>query len=83
MLGLAEDEALDTGVIAQEVREIIPEAVKETGNVELANGQKIDNFLVVNKVSEWGFIHSTFLSLKLAFLVQKSKRVCLIRICFI
>ncbi|CAL8115850.1 unnamed protein product [Orchesella dallaii] len=49
MLGLAEDEALDTGVIAQEVREIIPEAVKETGNVELANGQKIDNFLVVNK----------------------------------
>lgn len=50
MLGLAENEAMDTGVIAQEVQKILPEAVKETGDIELANGDKIDNFLVVNKV---------------------------------
>lgn len=51
MLGLAEDEAMDTGVIAQEVQKILPEAVKETGDIELADGQKVDNFLVVNKVN--------------------------------
>lgn len=38
------------GVIAQEVQEILPEAVKETGDVVCANGETIENFLVVNKV---------------------------------
>ncbi|PIO31732.1 hypothetical protein AB205_0049410 [Aquarana catesbeiana] len=37
------------GVIAQEVQEILPEAVKETGDVVCANGETIENFLVVNK----------------------------------
>lgn len=43
------------GVIAQEVKEILPEAVKDTGDVVFANGKTIENFLVVNKVSygEW------------------------------
>ncbi|KAB0389811.1 hypothetical protein E2I00_000547, partial [Balaenoptera physalus] len=37
------------GVIAQEVKEILPEAVKDTGDVVFANGKTIENFLVVNK----------------------------------
>ncbi|KAM4017317.1 myelin regulatory factor isoform 4-T4 [Anomaloglossus baeobatrachus] len=43
------DDAAETGVIAQEVQEILPEAVKETGDVLCANGETIENFLVVNK----------------------------------
>lgn len=39
----------DTGVIAQEVRQVIPEAVKEAGDVRLPNGDTIHKFLVVNK----------------------------------
>ncbi|XP_032525697.2 uncharacterized protein LOC116776581 [Danaus plexippus] len=39
----------DTGVLAQEVREVIPDAVKEAGDVTLANGDRIRKFLVVNK----------------------------------
>lgn len=39
-----------SGVIAQEVKEILPEAVKDTGDVVFANGKTIENFLVVNKV---------------------------------
>jgi hypothetical protein len=49
-MGLSADDPVDTGIIAQEVQKIIPEAVKETGDIELPNGQKITNFLVVNKV---------------------------------
>lgn len=40
----------DTGVIAQEVAQIIPEAVSPTGDITLENGRTINNFLVVNKV---------------------------------
>lgn len=43
-------ESSDTGVIAQEVAEILPEAVSPAGDVILDNGTAIDNFLVVNKV---------------------------------
>ncbi|XP_012263799.2 myelin regulatory factor-like protein isoform X3 [Athalia rosae] len=39
----------DTGVIAQEVQRILPEAVLPAGDIILPNGQRIDNFLVVNK----------------------------------
>ncbi|XP_030749081.1 myelin regulatory factor isoform X2 [Sitophilus oryzae] len=39
----------DTGVIAQEVAQVLPEAVKPAGNIVLENGKSIDNFLVVNK----------------------------------
>ena len=38
------------GVLAQEFVEVLPEAVTETGDVELPNGEKIDKFLVVDKV---------------------------------
>ncbi|KAG8505688.1 Myelin regulatory factor [Galemys pyrenaicus] len=41
--------APETGVIAQEVKEILPEAVRDTGDVVFANGKTIENFLVVNK----------------------------------
>ncbi|XP_068116525.1 myelin regulatory factor isoform X2 [Hyperolius riggenbachi] len=43
------DDRAETGVIAQEVQEILPEAVKETGDVVCANGETIESFLVVNK----------------------------------
>ncbi|XP_066475883.1 myelin regulatory factor [Tiliqua scincoides] len=39
----------ETGVIAQEVKEILPEAVKETGDMVFTSGKTIENFLVVNK----------------------------------
>lgn len=38
------------GVIAQEVQEILPEAVKDTGDLVFSNGKTLENFLVVNKV---------------------------------
>ncbi|XP_013361890.1 PREDICTED: myelin regulatory factor isoform X2 [Chinchilla lanigera] len=41
--------APETGVIAQEVKEILPEAVRDTGDVVFANGKTVENFLVVNK----------------------------------
>ncbi|XP_021360927.1 myelin regulatory factor-like isoform X3 [Mizuhopecten yessoensis] len=47
--GIPEDKRGDTGVIAQEVREVLPDAVMETGDVLLPGGQKIQNLLVVNK----------------------------------
>lgn len=40
------------GVIAQEVQQILPEAVKEGGDVVCANGETIPNLLVVNKVTK-------------------------------
>ncbi|KAJ6654140.1 hypothetical protein lerEdw1_007408 [Lerista edwardsae] len=39
----------ETGVIAQEVKEILPEAVKDTGDMVFTSGKTIENFLVVNK----------------------------------
>lgn len=47
------------GVIAQEVQQILPEAVKDSGDVVCANGETIPNLLVVNKVFKHKhFIHS-------------------------
>ncbi|CAG9770761.1 unnamed protein product [Ceutorhynchus assimilis] len=43
------NEYTDTGVIAQEVAQVLPEAVKPAGDLILENGTSIDNFLVVNK----------------------------------
>ncbi|XP_030646348.1 myelin regulatory factor [Chanos chanos] len=43
------DNTAETGVIAQEVQQILPEAVKEGGDVVCANGETIPNLLVVNK----------------------------------
>lgn len=39
-------------MIAQEVQQILPEAVKEGGDVVCANGETIPNLLVVNKVTD-------------------------------
>ncbi|CAH0548897.1 unnamed protein product [Brassicogethes aeneus] len=44
-----DSECSDTGVIAQEVAEILPEAVKPAGDLILENGTSIRDFLVVNK----------------------------------
>lgn len=43
------NEVIDTGVIAQEIREVLPDAVLEAGSVLLPSGEVIDNFLLVNK----------------------------------
>lgn len=42
-------DVIDTGVIAQEIREVLPDAVQEAGSILLPNGDVIDNFLLVNK----------------------------------
>ncbi|XP_062989962.1 myelin regulatory factor-like protein [Elgaria multicarinata webbii] len=39
----------ETGVIAQEVQELLPRAVRATGDFTCKNGEKVDNFLVVDK----------------------------------
>ncbi|XP_061570730.1 myelin regulatory factor-like protein [Cololabis saira] len=43
------DHAHHTGVIAQEVKELLPSAVKEVGDVTCSDGEKIPNFLMVDK----------------------------------
>lgn len=40
-----------TGILAQELQKILPDAVHNGGNVRLADGTNIDNFLQVNKAS--------------------------------
>jgi hypothetical protein len=37
--------------MAQELREVIPDAVVESGNIVLENGDLVENFLHVNKVN--------------------------------
>lgn len=39
-----------SGVIAQEVKELLPSAVKEVGDITCSDGEKINNFLMVDKV---------------------------------
>uniref|UniRef100_A0A8D0DUY2 Myelin regulatory factor like n=1 Tax=Salvator merianae TaxID=96440 RepID=A0A8D0DUY2_SALMN len=39
----------ETGVIAQEVQELLPRAVREVGDIMCENGEKVDNFLMVDK----------------------------------
>ncbi|KAM9672202.1 myelin regulatory factor-like protein [Trichechus inunguis] len=41
--------AHQTGMIAQEVKEILPRAVREVGDVTCENGEKLENFLMVDK----------------------------------
>ncbi|XP_067553435.1 myelin regulatory factor-like protein [Pseudorca crassidens] len=41
--------AHQTGMIAQEVREILPRAVREVGHVTCENGEMLENFLMVDK----------------------------------
>lgn len=51
--GLAETEVQCTGVLAQEVRQVLPDAVRDTCDVTLPSGDTIENFQVVNKVRDW------------------------------
>nr|XP_056703104.1 myelin regulatory factor-like protein [Euleptes europaea] len=39
----------ETGVIAQEVQELLPRAIREAGDVVCENGDRVDNFLMVDK----------------------------------
>lgn len=43
------DQAHQTGIIAQEVKDLLPTAVREVGDVICSDGEKIDNFLMVDK----------------------------------
>ncbi|KAJ8269301.1 hypothetical protein COCON_G00119080, partial [Conger conger] len=43
------DQVHETGVIAQEVKEVLPSAVREVGDITCMDGEKIDNFLMVDK----------------------------------
>uniref|UniRef100_A0A3Q3J688 Myelin regulatory factor like n=1 Tax=Monopterus albus TaxID=43700 RepID=A0A3Q3J688_MONAL len=43
------DQTHQTGVIAQEVKELLPSAVKEVGDVTCCDGERINNFLMVDK----------------------------------
>lgn len=64
--GLDDHRALETGVIAQELEVVIPEAVKTTSDVRLPNGEVIDSLKVVDKV----IIFSLITSLSLVMLFQ-------------
>ncbi|XP_052239397.1 myelin regulatory factor-like isoform X2 [Dreissena polymorpha] len=48
-VGIPEHRRRDTGVIAQEIQEVLPDAVIDTGDVRFENGAEIKNLLVVNK----------------------------------
>ncbi|KAG9280515.1 myelin regulatory factor-like protein [Astyanax mexicanus] len=43
------DQMHETGIIAQEVRELLPTAVREVGDITCSDGQKLHNFLMVDK----------------------------------
>eukprot|EP00118_Oscarella_pearsei_P005020 m.22345 g.22345 ORF g.22345 m.22345 type:complete len:1044 (+) comp28334_c0_seq1:2066-5197(+) len=48
-LGLPESERDQVGVLAQELRGVLPDAVKETDDINLPSGETIEKFLVVDK----------------------------------
>lgn len=48
-VGLKDEDINGTGIIAQEVQKILPDAIKETGDVILPSGERIEKLLVVNK----------------------------------
>lgn len=43
-------------MIAQEVREILPRAVREVGHVTCENGETLENFLMVDKVTLYRYL---------------------------
>ncbi|XP_041636371.1 myelin regulatory factor-like protein [Cheilinus undulatus] len=43
------DHTHQTGIIAQEVKELLPSAVTEVGDISCSDGEKIHNFLMVDK----------------------------------
>ena len=43
------ENTLQTGIIAQDIRRVFPDAVSSSGSCVLANGQKVDNMLIVDK----------------------------------
>ena len=50
--GLSKLDIADTGVIAQELSKVLPDAVRDTGDIILPSGNQLDNFQVVNKVGD-------------------------------
>lgn len=52
-VGIEDPSRIETGVIAQELEVVIPEAVKTTSDVRLASGEIINELKVVDKVQRW------------------------------
>ncbi|CAD5120695.1 DgyrCDS9260 [Dimorphilus gyrociliatus] len=48
-VGMEAQERQTTGVLAQQVKTVIPEAVHPAGDVKLTNGEVVENFQTVNK----------------------------------
>ena len=46
---LADFSEPQVGVIAQDVRKVLPEAVTSGGRFEMADGRRLDEMLIVNK----------------------------------
>lgn len=44
------DTSTHTGLIAQELESVLPDAVSNSGDMKLASGNTINNFLVIDKV---------------------------------
>jgi len=55
--GLEDPDHIETGVLAQELEIIIPEAVKTTEDVRLSDGEVIEKLKVINKVRQEYFIY--------------------------
>lgn len=56
IVGLSESQKNDTGLIAQDVQKLLPDAVIETGDITLPDGNTIEKLLVVNKVCTFRII---------------------------
>ena len=63
---LADFSEPQVGVIAQDVRKVLPEAVTSGGRFEMADGRRLDEMLIVNKDRLFlGELHSLYLILHL------------------
>ena len=49
-VNMSPEQRHNTGLLAQEIFHVLPDAVHSTGDITLENGTKLDHFLVVNKV---------------------------------
>ena len=47
----------DTGVLAQDVKDVLPDAIAQSHDVTLPTGDVIPDFLVVNKVHLYFYSH--------------------------
>lgn len=58
-------------MIAQEIQDILPDAVRPGGDIILPNGEVIRNFLVVNKVYSQNYMHKSDRLFKFLFFQER------------